>query len=188
MKQKSIIVTGSSGLIGCEVVSFFSREGYKVHGIDNNMRESFFGPQGSTRWNQKRLQEVHSDFEHNELDIRNRQGVLALIESIKPDAIVHTAVCTIASGFIDSIKARTPCRLRMSSSLCSKSECTSCSLFWFHRVLPCGPKKLSRMLLSIPCTLYPSREKKETTSHPINPLEPVTIIDFCFMITYNIYV
>ncbi|MDA7510431.1 NAD-dependent epimerase/dehydratase family protein [Verrucomicrobia bacterium] len=91
MKQKSIIVTGSSGLIGCEVVSFFSREGYKVHGVDNNMREKFFGRQGSTRWNQKRLQSVHSDFEHNELDIRNRQGVLELIESIKPDAIVHTA-------------------------------------------------------------------------------------------------
>jgi CDP-paratose 2-epimerase len=30
-------------------------------------------------------------FEHHELDIRNRAGVLALVKAVKPDAIVHTA-------------------------------------------------------------------------------------------------
>ena len=55
---KTILVTGSSGLIGSEVCVYFARElGYQVHGLDNNQRAVFFGPQGDTRWNQRRLQE-----------------------------------------------------------------------------------------------------------------------------------
>ena len=46
-----LLVTGSSGLIGSEVVDFFCRQGWEVHGVDNNMRADFFGPQGDTRWN-----------------------------------------------------------------------------------------------------------------------------------------
>ncbi len=50
---KTILVTGSSGLIGSEVCVYFGRElGYQVHGVDNNQRAVFFGPQGDTRWNQ----------------------------------------------------------------------------------------------------------------------------------------
>ena len=30
-------------------------------------------------------------FHHHELDIRNREAVIALIDAVKPDAIVHTA-------------------------------------------------------------------------------------------------
>ena len=70
-----IIVTGSSGLIGSEVTSFFATEGHQVIGIDNNMRADFFGPQGDTRWNQKRLCEKFKSFAHLELDIRNREEV-----------------------------------------------------------------------------------------------------------------
>jgi len=55
------------------------------------MRENFFGSQGSTRWNQKRLQSIFPNFHHNELDIRNREGVTALIKALRPDAVVHTA-------------------------------------------------------------------------------------------------
>lgn len=44
-----------------------------------------------TRWNQHRLQNTIKGFVHHELDIRDRQSVLNLIESIEPDAIVHTA-------------------------------------------------------------------------------------------------
>lgn len=89
--MKKILVTGSSGLIGSEVVSFFATAGYVVHGADNNMREVFFGPQGSTRWNQQRLCENFPQFTHHELDIRDRNKVRELVELIKPDAIVHTA-------------------------------------------------------------------------------------------------
>jgi CDP-paratose 2-epimerase len=89
--MKKIIVTGSSGLIGSEVVRFFHGEGFFVHGIDNNQRAVFFGPQGDTRWSQKRLIETLPNFQHHELDIRDRLGVLALVRELKPDGIIHTA-------------------------------------------------------------------------------------------------
>jgi len=91
-KNKTVLVTGSSGLIGSEVSTFFTRElGWQVHGIDNNQRAVFFGPQGDTRWNQRRLQSELPGFAHHELDMRDRPGVLALVRELKPAAIVHTA-------------------------------------------------------------------------------------------------
>ena len=85
------LVTGSSGLIGSEVSLFFARQGCTIHGVDNNQRATFFGPQGDTRWNQKRLADLIPGFIHHELDIRDRQGVLDLVASVKPDIIIHTA-------------------------------------------------------------------------------------------------
>ncbi len=86
-----LLVTGSSGLIGSEVVGYFCSNGWEVCGVDNNMRADFFGFQGDTRWNQSRLIEKYPRFEHHELDIRDREGVLALLQQIRPDAIVHAA-------------------------------------------------------------------------------------------------
>jgi CDP-paratose 2-epimerase len=92
MPDKTLLVTGSSGLIGSEVSTYFSRElGYTVHGVDNNQRAVFFGPQGDTRWNQQRLLADLPGFRHHELDIRDRAAVLALVKELKPSAIVHTA-------------------------------------------------------------------------------------------------
>jgi len=73
------------------VVSFFIKSGYSVHGIDNNMREVFFGPNGSTRWNQQRLVNEFKGFTHHEIDIRDRQGIKEIIKEIRPYAIIHTA-------------------------------------------------------------------------------------------------
>lgn len=77
-----LLVTGSSGLIGIgrpspvrngfRSPSSPSNLGWEVHGVDNNMRADFFGPEGDTRWNQKRLLETHKHFVHHELDIRDR--------------------------------------------------------------------------------------------------------------------
>jgi len=89
--MRRMLVTGSSGLIGSEVATYFSHQGWDVHGVDNNMRAFFFGPEGDTRWNQRRLEETLPRFTHHELDIRDRQGVLELIETLQPDAIVHAA-------------------------------------------------------------------------------------------------
>jgi len=86
-----MLVTGSSGLIGSEVCTFFSMRGYEVHGIDNNQRAVFFGEQGDSRWNQKRLEETLTGFSHHELDIRDRQGMIRLVEETRPDVIVHAA-------------------------------------------------------------------------------------------------
>jgi len=90
--NKRLLITGSSGLIGSEVCHYFASQlGYEIHGVDNNQRAVFFGPQGDTRWNQQRLQSDLKGFVHHELDIRDRQGVIELIAAVKPDAIVHTA-------------------------------------------------------------------------------------------------
>jgi CDP-paratose 2-epimerase len=86
-----LLVTGSSGLIGSEVVDFFCRLGWEVHGVDNNMRADFFGDAGDTRWNQERLLSLHTNFQHHELDIRNRAGVLSLLETLRPALLVHAA-------------------------------------------------------------------------------------------------
>ncbi|MDG0964146.1 MAG: NAD-dependent epimerase/dehydratase family protein, partial [Opitutales bacterium] len=82
-----ILVTGSSGLIGSEVCSYFSQRGHVIHGIDNNQRAVFFGPQGDTSWRLKELRDTLPSFNHHELDIRDRAKVLELITNIKPDAI-----------------------------------------------------------------------------------------------------
>lgn len=89
--MKNILITGSSGLIGSEVSTFFDNLGWYVHGIDNNQRAVFFGTAGDTRWNQNRLANSLKNYNRHELDIRDRNKVLELIKNVKPDAIVHTA-------------------------------------------------------------------------------------------------
>jgi CDP-paratose 2-epimerase len=90
MKNK-LLVTGSSGLIGSEVVSYFASTGWEVHGVDNNMRADFFGPQGDTRWNLGRLKDTYPRFQHHEVDIRDRAALLELLRTVRPTATVHTA-------------------------------------------------------------------------------------------------
>jgi len=86
-----MIVTGSGGLIGSEIVSYFAEKGWEIFGIENNMRADFFGPNGDTRWNQKRLEGAFANFSHAEIDIRKRKDILEFVASTKPDVVVHTA-------------------------------------------------------------------------------------------------
>ncbi len=89
--MKKILVTGSSGLIGSEVCTYFAAQGFAVHGVDNNQRAVFFGAQGDTRWNQKRLESSLASFQHHELDIRDRAGVQELLKTVRPEVVIHAA-------------------------------------------------------------------------------------------------
>ena len=89
--NNTLLVTGSSGLIGSEVVRYFDKQGWKIYGVDNNMRADFFGEKGDTRWVQNQLVVECKNFEHVEFDIRDRKGVLELFKKIKPNFICHAA-------------------------------------------------------------------------------------------------
>ena len=52
--MKIAIITGSCGLVGSESSIYFSKKGFKIIGIDNNIRKFFFGKDGDiTRIKQK---------------------------------------------------------------------------------------------------------------------------------------
>ena len=86
-----IVITGSSGLIGSEAVEYFARRGHSIHGIDNNMRADFFGPQGDTSWRLKQLLDSVKGFTHHSLDIRNRAEVLEFFSKRRIGAVAHCA-------------------------------------------------------------------------------------------------
>jgi len=89
--MKTILVTGSSGLIGSEAVEHFDRQDHRVIGVDNNMRQVFFGAQGDTIWNLNRLKRSTTNFQHVNLDIRDRKALDELFKSNRFELIVHCA-------------------------------------------------------------------------------------------------
>jgi CDP-paratose 2-epimerase len=86
-----VLVTGSSGLIGSEAVVHFAGQGHRVVGLDNNLRRHFFGGDGDTTWVRTWLEQQVAGFVCRDIDIRNRPAVLAAVEEIHPDAVVHCA-------------------------------------------------------------------------------------------------
>ncbi len=88
---RAVLVTGSCGLIGSEVTRWFARLGFRTIGIDDNHRAVFFGPDGDTSWVLGQLQDEIPAYRHAVIDIRDREMVLALVEELRPDLIIHTA-------------------------------------------------------------------------------------------------
>jgi len=88
-----VIVTGSAGLIGSQAVDFFSAKGFKVVGIDNDMRAYFFGADGSTQWNRKRLTRDIASYDHRDIDIRDLESLRKIYQAFQSDIklIIHTA-------------------------------------------------------------------------------------------------
>jgi CDP-paratose 2-epimerase len=92
--MKIILVTGSAGLIGSESVRFFCDRGYTVVGIDNNMRQFFFGEDASTDWNRDQLLHDYGEkYYHHEVDIRDQEAITNIFKTYNKDIdlIIHTA-------------------------------------------------------------------------------------------------
>jgi CDP-paratose 2-epimerase len=85
------LITGSGGLIGSECVRLLGEQGWEIIGVDNDMRQFFFGAAGSTNETTAYLKETVRTFRHQPLDIRDRQAVRDLFEVERPDFIIHTA-------------------------------------------------------------------------------------------------
>lgn len=89
-----ILVTGSAGLIGSESVRFFCERGFTVVGIDNNMRQVFFGEDASTDWNRDRLLKDYGDqYIHHTVDIRDHEAISQVFKTYGKEIslIIHTA-------------------------------------------------------------------------------------------------
>ena len=88
-----VIITGSSGLVGSEAVSFFCNKGFDVVGIDNNLRNFFFGKDGSTLSIKKDLLKYNKNFSNYHIDIRNYQGLEKVFKKYKKNIalIIHCA-------------------------------------------------------------------------------------------------
>ena len=88
-----VLITGSSGLIGSESVNFFSKKGFDVIGIDNNLRKFFFGSDGSTLWVKNRLKKKNKSFKHYDIDIRNFEGLKKIFKRYakKIKLVIHCA-------------------------------------------------------------------------------------------------
>jgi CDP-paratose 2-epimerase len=85
------LITGSGGLVGSACSRLLSMAGWEVVGIDNNLRQHFFGPQGSIEPTVKFLQESLVSYRHCALDLRDREVMRSLVRQERPDFIVHAA-------------------------------------------------------------------------------------------------
>ena len=76
-----VLVTGTSGQLGYDVMEELARRGYEGIGADRS--------------------ETEAEFEHAVLDITDKERVLEVVRSLKPDVIVHCAAWTNVDGAED---------------------------------------------------------------------------------------
>ena len=87
------LVTGSAGLIGSEAVTFLSARGFRVLGIDNDMRQRFFGADASTARTRHHLETTLPNYVHHAVDVRDAEAVGRIFADAGSDLalVVHTA-------------------------------------------------------------------------------------------------
>ena len=87
------LITGSCGLVGSESALFFSKKGFKIVGIDNNARKSFFGKDGDISWIKRKLFKNIPGYKHYQLDIRSYNSLEKIFKRFKKNIsiIIHCA-------------------------------------------------------------------------------------------------
>ena len=88
------LITGSCGLVGSESVDFFIKKKFYVLGLDNNLREFFFGKNGSTIWLKKKIKETYKkNYKHFNIDIRDYSKLEEIFKKYKTKikVIIHSA-------------------------------------------------------------------------------------------------
>ena len=83
--MKKVLITGGFGLVGLEAIDFFKEKGWFVVEIDNNMRSKMFGVSSLG------LKDIHANEIWMTTDIRDEEGINAIFQKHKFDAIIHTA-------------------------------------------------------------------------------------------------
>ncbi len=91
--MKTVVITGSGGLIGAQAVRYFASSADRVIGIDNDLRAYFFGQEASTDWAVAEHQATLANYHHSSVDIRDRSAVLKLLAEHRSDVdlIIHAA-------------------------------------------------------------------------------------------------
>ena len=91
--MKVALITGSAGLVGSEAVSFLYDKFDIILGIDNNMREYFFGKDSSVNWNKDKIIQAFNNYKHFDIDIRNFEVLEKLFKEYNStiDLIIHAA-------------------------------------------------------------------------------------------------
>ena len=91
--MKIALITGSCGLVGSESSIFFSKKGFKIVGIDNNLRNFFFGKDGDVNWIKNKLKKDLKNYVHFNSDIRNYNNLKKIFEKFKKNikVIIHAA-------------------------------------------------------------------------------------------------
>jgi len=91
--MKVAVITGAGGLIGSESAEFFADKFDLVVGIDNDMRQYFFGQEASTNWNVQNLKNNFKNYKHYNIDIRDQKEVEKIFKEYNTDIklVVHAA-------------------------------------------------------------------------------------------------
>ncbi len=88
-----ILITGSCGLVGSEAVEHFSKKGFDIVGVDNNIRKSFFGKDGDNTQIKNYLKKKIKNYTHYDYDIRDSNSIKKLFKKYKRNLslIIHSA-------------------------------------------------------------------------------------------------
>ena len=89
----TVLITGSTGLVGSAAVTRFACQGWSVLGVDNDQRQRFFGPAATTADTRAALQAAFSNYAHHDVDIRDAAALEALFAAHGSgiELIVHAA-------------------------------------------------------------------------------------------------